>query len=258
MSSKKYHVSKLNSEFKLKSSRNSSYSIRSFARDLGIDSSSLSSILNGKRKIPKGKIESIAAKVCSSDADIKSFIKSARQDHVTLKTIKGKDGSEARHQVTEKEFANISDIHTYTLLSMLEMEDFKYDIAWIAKKLKLDASSVKQKIKSLAEVGLIKEEEGTLIRTKKRTTTTDEIVSKYIIKHHVDSLELAKNKVLELEPSERYFSTLTIPCDPEALHHIKKLIMEFEEKIEAYVRPLAKRDVFKLSIQFYQATEKDL
>jgi len=213
--------------------------------------------MTGKRKIPKNRIEEIAERVCHTEAEIKSFIKSSKQDHVMLKNIKSKDAVEARHMVTEEEFASISDIHTYTLLSMLETENFKHDLAWIAKKLNRDVSSVKSRLSNLRKVGLIKEVDGKLVRTKKRTTTTDEVVSKYIIKHHLDSLELAKNKCVELMPEERYFSTLTLPCDPDAMTQIKKLIMEFEDKIEAYVRPLAKKDVFKLSVQFYQATEKD-
>lgn len=254
---KKFHITKLNSEYKQRTLKNPGYSIRAYARDLNIDSSSLSSIMHGKRKIPNSKIEFIAAKICSTDSELKSFIKSAGQEHVALKNIKSKNSIEPKHQVAELEFAKISDIKTYTLLSMLEIEGFKYDKSWMAKKLKLDVKTLDKKITDLLEIGLVQEVNGTLVRTKKRTTTTDEVASKYIAKHHLDSLELAKQKYSELLPHERYFSTVTIPCDPESLAQVKKLIMEFEDKIGAFLRPKKKKDVFKLSIQFYQATEKD-
>jgi uncharacterized protein (TIGR02147 family) len=257
MTNKKYYVTKLNTEFKKRASKNPSYSIRSFARDLSIDSSSLSSIMSGKRKIPRSKIEYIACQTCITESELKSFLNSAGQDHISLKNIKSKDFFEVRHEVSEHDFANISDIKTYTLLSMLELDDFKYDKVWIAKKLKLDFSSLENKISNLLTVGLVEEINGRLVRTKKRTTTSDDVVSKYIAKHHLDTLDLAKEKCVELLPSERYFSTITIPCDPDSITQVKKLIMEFEDKIEAYLRPDKKKDVFKLSIQFYQATEKD-
>lgn len=256
MTDHKYYLQKLTTELKLRTDRNPAYSVRSFARDLEIDSSSLSSILKGKRKIPKNKLEIIATKICSNENEMDLFLKSAVSEYINLKDIKSHNEIENRHLVDEQDFAIISDIHTYTLLSLIETEEFKYDKTWIAKKLKQDVKTVEKTIQSLLDVGLVHEANNTLVRIKKRTTTTDEIASKYISKHHVDSLELAKTKCVELSPSERYFSTMTIPCDPESLGAIKKLIMEFEDKIESFLRPSKKTDVFKMSIQFYQATER--
>lgn len=246
----------MNSEFNLRNSKNPSYSIRSYARDLNINSSSLSSIMNGKRKIPKDKIASFAKMICDNDADLQSFVESANADHVNLNKIKKGEVSDKRHLLSEQEFAIVSDVHTYTLLSLLEVDEFAYDTAWISKKLRIDESSVKQTISNLLAVGLIEEKNGTLVRLQQRTTTTDDLTSKYIMKHHLDSLELAKAKYQELTPHERYFSTLTIPSDPAAIGHVKKLIIDFEDKLEAYLNTLDKKEVFKISIQYYQATEK--
>jgi uncharacterized protein (TIGR02147 family) len=255
MNNSPFYISKLNSELKKRIQKNPSYSIRSFARDLSIDSSSLSAIINGKRKIPLNKIEVIAQKICENESELKAFLKSANLDHLSLKNIKAKTFTENRHQVTDQEFAKISDIQTYTLLSLIGTEGFKYDKNWIAKKLNLAPKKVEKTLETLIDVGLIRISNGTLVRTKKRTTTTDELACKYITKHHLASLDLAKKKCLELLPHERYFSTITIPSDPESIGQVKKLIMEFEDKIEAYLRTKKKKEVFKLSIQFYQATE---
>lgn len=256
MSNQLIYVQILNSEFKKRNSKNPLYSLRSYARDLNIDSSSLGSILSGKRKIPKGKIASFAKEVCSSGSDIDLFIESANTDHVSLNMIKKNEACDVRHLISEEQFATVSDIHTYTLLSLLELSEFKYDIEWMSKKLKLDECTVKHTIAKLLSVGLVEERDKTLVRVKRRTTTTDGVISKYIMKHHMDSLELAKTKCQELTPDERYFSTITIPSDPAAIGHVKKLISEFEDKLEAYIGSLEKKEVFKISIQYYQATEK--
>lgn len=256
MSKHPYYVKKMNSEFKLRNSKNSLYSLRSFARDLNIDSSSLSSIMNGKRKIPKGKIDAFSKELCRTEDEMMLFLESANTDHISLNMIRRNDSSDVRHLITEEEFATVSDIHTYTLLSLIETHGFKNDSEWISRKLKKEIPFIKDTISKLLNVGLIEEKGGTLVRVKKRTTTTDGISSKYIMKHHLDSLEFAKSKCQELPLEERYFSTLTIPSDPNAIAHVKKLCVEFENKLEAYLESLEKKEVFKFSLQFYQATDK--
>lgn len=237
--------------------RNPSYSTRSYARDLGLDSSSLSSILKANRKIPHSKIELIANVVCTTESEKKQFIDSAKHAHTSLHKIKKHHSKLNRILVTEEEFAKVSDINTYTFLSLLELEDFQNDVEWMAKKLALSQNLIQKKITTLTEMGMIQEVDGTLERTKKRTTTSDEIASKYIKKHHMDSLVLAKKKCEQLGPHERYFSTITIPADPAQLDKLKTLFMEFEDKITEFLTTQQKKEVFKLSIQFYPATEKD-
>ena len=258
MIDRNFYITKLNSELDKRKLKNPSYSTRSYARDLEMDSSSLSSILKGNRKIPHHKIEQLADVVCGNETEKKQFIESATQVHTSLNKIKKQNYLTERVLVSDQDFAKIADIETYTFLSMLELEDFRYDTTWMARKLKSSRAWVEDTIQNLLDLGMIKEVENTLIRTTKRTTTSDEVASKYILKHHMDSLELAKRKCIELKPNERYFSTITIPSDPEHLNHLKTLFMEFEDKISEYLSTKKKTDVFKLSIQFYPATEKDL
>lgn len=255
--SKKYHIAKLEAEFLQRSKKNPSYSIRSYARDLSLDSSTLGSIIKGKRKIPKKKIEFLGKKVCRDEFELKQFIKSATIDHVSLREIKNGHPIK-RITLSEEQFSEIADIQAYTLLSLIQLDNFIYDKVAIAKKLKTSPASLEKTIKALIKSGLVEERDNTLSRTRLRTTTTDGVASKYISKHHLDSLELAKRKCLELTPNERYFSTLTFPADPESTGQIKKLIMEFEDKVDAYLKTKKKTEVFKLSIQYYQATEKNL
>lgn len=222
-----------------------------------MDSSSLSSILKGNRKIPHAKIEQIAELVCDCEIEKKKFIDSAVHAHTSLNKLKKHPRQSNRVLVSEEDFAKVSDINTYTFLSLLELDDFNSDLEWITKKLKLSETLVQEKIATLLELGLIQEVDGHIKRTKKRTTTSDEIASKYIRKHHVDSLTLAKKKCVSLTPDERYFSTITIPADPSQMNKLKTLFMEFEDKITEFLNTQPKKEVFKLSIQFYPATEKD-
>ncbi len=229
MTNKNYHTTKLIKELKSRIQKNASYSIRSFARDLKIDSSSLTSIIAGKRKIPKSKIDSIAEKISSTKSELESFAKSAWLEHVTLSGIKKEVQKGKREIINEDDFSAIADIQTYTLLSLLELDNFKYDKSWIKKKIKIEDSKLTKIIKTLTDKGIIKKEGQNLVRVKSRISTTDNIESKYIVKHHMDTLDLAKSKCLQLSPQERYFSTLTIPADPESIEEAKKLIMDFED-----------------------------
>lgn len=256
MIERNFHITKLIAELAVRKSKNSLYSVRSYARDLELDSSSLSSILIGNRKIPQLKIEQIAGLVCSSEAEKKKFIASAKHVHTSLNKIKKQKNLPDRIVISEDKFIKISEVETYTFLSMLELENCPQDVEWLAKKLNKTKKWVQNTISILTEYGMVEEVNGRLVRTTRRTTTNDEVTSKYIIKHHIDSLVLAGQKCAELLPDERYFSTITIPSDPEHLNYLKTLFMEFEDKISEYLSTKKKTDVYKLSIQFYPATEK--
>src|SRR5437868_10916749 len=67
----------LEQELTRRSSANPNYSLRAFARDLGVDSSFLSKLLNGKRSMTARTIYTLAPRLALSEEQIQGFVQKA-------------------------------------------------------------------------------------------------------------------------------------------------------------------------------------
>lgn len=71
----------------------------------------------------------------------------------------------------------------------------------------------------------------------------------------METLEIGKNKLEEIEVELRDFSSATVAIDLEKLPEAKTIIREFRQKMSALLRDGEKTDVYQLAIQFYPLTE---
>ena len=72
---------------------------------------------------------------------------------------------------------------------------------------------------------------------------------------HLEELELAKNKLKEIEKDLRDFSSSTYALDPEKMDEAKTIIREFRQKMGALLKSGEKKEVYMLAIQFYPLTD---
>src|SRR4051812_6449760 len=108
----------LQNEFSRRSRLNPRFSIRSFAKRLDVDSSSLSQILSGTRQVSDKIVFRFANKIGASP--LTSPQESTSVDYQRL---------------SEDMFTAISDWHHFAILDLTLIKNFKSDPAWIAKKL---------------------------------------------------------------------------------------------------------------------------
>lgn len=81
----KFYVTKLTEHLANKQKLNSRYSLRAFARDLSMDSSTLSQILRGKRSLPYSASERVAALLNLTGPDREAFMQSLEKKRDYLK-----------------------------------------------------------------------------------------------------------------------------------------------------------------------------
>jgi uncharacterized protein (TIGR02147 family) len=160
------------------------------------------------------------------------------------------------HVLSNEEFELISTPEAYAVLSLLDLDTFVYDVSWIASYLNLQKSDVETIIANLIKLELAEVSDGTLVSTKRRITSTDEIKSESIFNHHSKCLHQAMKIGESLPVESRYFSTITLPTNLELLDEAKVIIREFEEKLVALLgESYQKTDLVRFSIQLYPLTE---
>jgi uncharacterized protein (TIGR02147 family) len=250
--------------------RNNRYSLRAFARDLDLSPSRLSRILNSKEGLSEKSAKKISDRLFSNhhekeffvtlvltdDARSASMKKHAREKLLTLTTV-------SSLKILDSEvFRAISDWYHYVILEMTKLNQFKYRLDWIAKKLGLHSLVAQQAIQRLLDLGLLKHtDDGYLVETESDLTTTDNIPSEAIRSYHQQILGRASEAVTFQTVDERDYSALTFAINREERREISIKIRRLENEIVEYLKNSPykhdRHDVYTLGLYLFRQTEKD-
>ncbi|MCI0659689.1 MAG: DUF4423 domain-containing protein [Acidobacteria bacterium] len=138
----------LQSELTRRLSSNSQYSLRSFALHLGINHSTLSQLLRGKRALTPRMIETLGERLGLRPEEIEGFMTRERQVGPTMVS------REIRF-LTLDTVALLSDGSHQAILEMTSMEGFIPDSRWIARALDLTVDEVNLALSRLTRLGLL-------------------------------------------------------------------------------------------------------
>lgn len=234
--------SKLQRKFFEIRAKNPAYSLRAFARKLELSPSSLSEILNGKRKLSR----SIASRI----SDRLSLDPQERADFL------GRDKSTRYTQLSMDQFHAIADWWHYGVLSLMNTQEFKPRAAWMAKRLGLPKNVIADAWTRLERLGLIvRDETGAFRRGQPAYRTTDDVASPALRRSHAANLDLGKLS-LESDPVElRDFTAITMAIDPTKLPEAKKLIRAFQDDLSALVESGERTHVYKFCTQLIPLTK---
>src|SRR5262245_32651300 len=129
-------------------SSNPQYSLRSFALQLGINHSTLSQLLRGKRALTPRMIKNLGERLGLRPEETEAFIARERQaaDTVISREIRW---------LTMETVALLSDGSHRAILEMTSMEGFVPDTRWIARALDLTVDEVNMALSRLTRLGLL-------------------------------------------------------------------------------------------------------
>lgn len=234
-------------------SKNSAYSIRAFARRAGITPGTLSLILLGKRKASAKlarKISDHLALDPQERSEILSSFPVARvrtQDHIASNYL----------QLNADQFFIVSEWHYFAILNLMRLKSFRSNPTWIAERLDIGESVVRDALVRLKRLDLIQEDKkGNLSRTANHYRTTDDIANLSLRKSHHQTLELARKSLDTDSVDERDFTWLTFAMDKKKLVQAKTLIRKFQDDLLEILDQDAEQDeVYRLAIQLFPLTK---
>lgn len=252
-----YYVAKLKDSLDTRQKENRSYSMRAYARDLGINPSSLSQILRGKRGIPVSKVGIIADRLQLNPKERTVFIESLYRSKTSIDEIKI-DSLDNRFIVDNSYSKVLSEWEHCAVLTLFNLTNFTVNHRSISDRLGITFSRARRVLDNLETAGLISvDASGRLAKTYPDIKTTEDIKSIALRKGHLENLDIAKLKLEEIEVDLRDFSATTVAVDLEQLSEAKTIIREFRQKMTSLMRNGRKKtEVYQLAIQFYPLTKK--
>lgn len=248
-----YYLKKLRDEYAVRMARRPEYSLRAFAKFLGLEAPSLSGILKGNRRVAKSKVAQVADKLNLSPEEKNLFIQS--NSKITKET---QATSKIDHQYQldpETHFKIIAEWEHYAILSLMETADFKPQTNWIAERLGISDLRAKICLDHLIEAGLICVKDQSFVLTQASLKTTEDIPSQALRKARKQDLEMAMSSIDEISVELRDLSSCTMTMNLEDMQEMKMMIRDFRKRCMARAESHKGHEVYKLAIQLYPLTK---
>lgn len=231
---------------------NPAYSLRAYGRDLGLDPSTLSQVIKGKRPLPIKNFDRVMKTLKLTPIERMKFMESGLKKRALLDQIQTKD-SQDQFLLDESQYRVIAEWEHYAVFTLCDLADFKLTAETAAQKLGITRLRAEAVIQNLINSKILKvAEKGTFQKASIALRTTEDISSQALVDSHLEALELAKKKIESVPVELRDFSSMNLAFDPDQLVELKAIIREFRKKVSTMAKSgKKKREVYQLAIQLY-------
>ncbi|MFS4459736.1 DUF4423 domain-containing protein [Bdellovibrio sp. HCB2-146] len=255
----------LNEVFELRIAKNPNYSLRAFARDLGIGASTLSEVLQGKYGLSTRKSRDVSSRLRLSDVHQQHFcdLITVQHSHNQSERERARIAIEKRltqkmQELSRDQFDTISEWQHLALLELMETASFKSDTAWIAARLGLDEDVITESIERLERLDMvIRDENNNWKPTGSFTSVESKLASIAIRYYHKQLIAKGVDAIEEQAIDERDISSTVFALSPEDIPVAKQLLREFSQKLALQLsKNNTKDEVYCLSMQMFSLTKK--
>lgn len=246
----------LERDYKNRMRKNPSFSLRSYARFLGLPATVLSEVFRQKRSLPLNRCEAIVHRIGLNDKERKLFIESVRLSKSRLSRLANLrtvlPPVVLSQRAGDREYRILAEWEYYAVLALLDTGSFDQDGSQVAQKLGISRIRARTVLRELREAGLIRvNDHDVLEKVVGRVMSTQDIPSEALRQSHRETLKMAIER-LETEPVDRrFYSSSTIPINPSRIPEAKKLMREFRQKLSALLESEPKTEVYQLAFQLF-------
>lgn len=240
----------LQQELLRRSKANPRYSLRAFARTLGVQSGFLSNLLSGKRRITVTTIRRFGAKLKLNADQVEAFEYEKNLDA---------DQSIQFSTISVDCFAIISDWYHFAILELMSVKGFQSNAHWVAKKLGLSLAETQTAVDRLIRLGYIKISKNGKWSAKDTGTTTlgTKDTDEALRKMQKQILEKAIAALENVSVSKRDQSGMTMAISSDRLPEAKLKIKKFRRELCTYLEGGKVKDsVYQLSLSLYPLTNE--
>lgn len=250
--------------FHKRSLKNASYSLRAYARDLGLPSGTLSNILKRKSGLSLDKANEVATILKMKGQEKLFFCKLVEANCSRKKSVREK----AKHEllnyntdyicIDDDHFKIIADWYHFALVELVRIVDFKYDIDWMAERLGITTLQCKMALKRLIKIGLVREENDTLIQNYDYFASPSGTPSEAVRQFHKQIMTKAISAVDTQTIEERNITSGFLRVRTSDLPLIGQKIHEFRRTMASEIESGEGHDsVYAFGIQFFRGDKSE-
>jgi len=240
----------LKNEFEKRRKRNNQFSIRAYARWLGLSPAQVSQMINGKRNITIKCFQKISEKLNLTPFEQKKYL----QEYNTY--YKNPNTQINRNLLNEDQFKLISDWYHLSILSLTKIKNIKNDSRWIAQQLGITSLQVNEAISRLKRLGCL-QVKPELKQIGEPFQVSSKVPAAAIRKYHIQNLALASEKIETIDLNEREYQSMSFPLSPKKVQKIKLLIDTFLDDVLEIAQDEndINQEVYHINVQLFPVTQ---
>lgn len=257
----------LKSTLSEKIAKNPSYSLRAMSKQVGLAPSTLSEVIQGKKKLSFESGIKISQGLNLNQRESDYFITlvqldSAKSSELKMSLLKKIEALSPHRSIdlSLDIFRAISEWHHIPMLEMTYLNNFNFSAQSIAKKLGISKAEADSSIDRLERLELIEK-----IKEGKFKKCDDNLIVKSIQPNnalrifHKQMLKKAIESIDNQTPQEKIIGSETLAFDSENLAKANEIIEEcFERIVELSNKSKKKNSVYHLGIQFFNLAKGDI
>lgn len=223
------------------SQRNPGFSLRAFARRLGLSPGALSEIMRRKRGVSAEKALDIVSRLGLSEAEALRFRNLLLRDQSdSMVTIKG------------DAFELIARWYYPAIISLFNLDQPPQSEEEVAEALALDLAVAKDAIQRLINFRLLRrEEDGRVVSTGMHFSTEEDVPSEAIRRAHIDGLDIAAQALHKYQVNEREFTSIVFDASQVCIDEAKSEIRQFRDSLSQMMKGPERDTVYRLNIQLF-------
>lgn len=229
--------------FKDHKAKNSRYSMRSFAKKVGVSPGALSEIMQGKRKVTTERAEMILGLALGDGPEL-----------LAAKARMGWSVKLDRQLIQDHQMSFLIDWISHAVMGFFEIDDPKVTAQWISEKLDVPLEQIEERIERFIDQGF-------LYRASKGRVKIKALGKQWHVPANRPPQLMAKFKEAQNKaalcalkkghPEECFFSSMTFLGSQEQIEMFKGEIMALYDRIAASVDPMKPKELMRISVQAF-------
>jgi uncharacterized protein (TIGR02147 family) len=249
-----------------RSARRKSYSIRAFARDLGIRHSTLSAIMRGLHGMSGNLAREISAKLNLSKRETEYFVALVDSKHARSKLVRDEAKQKLLKLTSARAPEKIIDsahfLSTWVYPATLELVSLgssRVDADFISKRLKISKPKAEEALMLLLSLGLIKKMDSGFARVKEHLVATGNTPKPILRQFHKQILDLGKKAIDEQPIEQRRVLSATFSFDSRKTEKARAWLYDvYQNFLNEFATGGTSDSVNAVSMQFFRVDHKEV
>lgn len=241
----------LEQELSRRNSANPNYSLRAFARDLGVDSSFLSKLLNGKRSMTARTIMSLAPRLSLPESEVQNFVQKANGRRRRYSV--GAQDIQVYQEIEDHKYLQNLEWFHLAILEMVSLNGFQANATWIAGRLPITADQAQQALDALMSHGVLAQDAEGVWKNEinNHTMSGVKVPRALLVKKQIYEQALAV-----IPQGVGTHSTMTVAISESRFQEAVERITRFRRELSQFLHePEDKDKVYQILISLFPVTK---
>ena len=243
-------------------SANALYSLRSMSQQIGISPTTLSHVIQGKKKLSERTAIEVSKKLKLTARQEKYFQTLVHFENSEDETLKQMLRAQMlvlnpllrqQNNVQDDQYIVLSEWHHIAIMELTRLYPKNFNSKIISEQLNIELSVAEAALNLLEKMNLLESQNNSYVKTKKQFTFSSEVANQALRHYHQTMLSKAQNSIIEQTNKEKFIGSETFTLAIEDLGEAKDIIENcFQQLLQLSSRSQNKTHVYHAGIQMFQ------